>query len=113
MNKEMLVVMKWLDNLTLITQEELEEAHTRAVAAEDKANLIADELEDVGGEEFETAVSQTDSAYCVKRATRVATKGWHTEANKWVDTYFSVCSDITRQTYINCIKFGSSNVPEA
>ena len=109
----MLVVMKWLDNLTLITQEELEEAHTRAVAAEDKANLIADELEDVGGEEFETAVSQTDSSYCVKRATREATKGWPVGASSWVNTYFEICSNITRQTYINCVKYGSSNVPEA
>ena len=117
MNKELLTVMKWLKSTDAVTQDELIVAHSRAEATDEKANLDADSLlagalQD-GEEAYNIAVSLTDITYCVKRATGGAKKGWHTEANKWVDTYFSVCSDITRQTYINCIKFGSSNVPEA
>jgi hypothetical protein len=111
MNKEILVAMKWLDNMTLITQEELEEAYKRAEAADDEAHLIAEALQD-DEDAYNRAVDKEQITYCVKRVTRAAERGRQRGANAWLGVYFSLYSTITKQTYLNCIKFGSSNVPE-
>ena len=117
MNKEILMAMKWLENSELVTQEELEDAHNRAVAADNEAERIADTLlagalQD-GEDAFNIGVDKADTTYCIKRITRAAKKNNHRGATAWLGIYFSLYSTITRQTYINCIKYGSSNVPEA
>ena len=108
MNDELLTAMKWLENSDLITQEELEEAHNRAVAEDDEAEriadtLLADALQD-GEDAYNIAVDKTDTTYCVKRVTRAAKRNNHRGATAWLGIYFSLYSTITRQTYIDAIK---------
>ena len=107
MNKEILVVMKWLDNLTLITQEVLEATHTLAEAADNEANLIAEALQD-DEDAYILAADEADITYCVKRITRAAECGRPKGAKAWLNIYFSLYSLITKQSYLDCIKGGNT-----
>ena len=112
MNKEILMAMKWLENSDLVTQEELEDAHNRAVAADNEAERIADTLlagalQD-GEDAYNIAVDKADITHCVKRVTRAAKHGNHRGATAWLHIYFPIYSLITKQAYLDCIKWGNN-----
>ena len=102
MNKEILMVMKWLENSDLVTQGQLTAAHNRAKVA--YCNELADSLESGHKTQFIEAVRKTDNTYCVQQSLEMACMGLREEASKMVDVYFIVCSDISMQIYIEAIK---------
>ena len=91
-NPELLIIMRWLDNLDSVSLEQLEATSTIA------SDKVYGTLRGSGTFEFTNALSIDEAAYYTTQNCKIL-------VDKWVDKYFEDSGE-DKQTYIDAIKEG-------